>query len=170
MNLFLHFTGFCYRDFCFCISLGTVCQCGFPCVRLLYASRAEGAQLLRPWMLAWREDFGCSGFIEPDQAMMIVELMLTEGYLVSRHTCIGTINCTKVWFVCCSWLLFVLWPGAFCQLRLLTNSDLPGVEKVSTCSVPKEYLNSPYTELPSTIGGHPQTRCNADFWNDLTWL
>ena len=49
--------------------------------RLLYATKAEGAQVLRPWMLGWRQDFGCSGYHEPEQASMIVELMLLEGFL-----------------------------------------------------------------------------------------
>lgn len=32
-------------------------------------------------MLAWRADAGCSGFIEPDIAVLMAELMLTEGLL-----------------------------------------------------------------------------------------
>lgn len=32
-------------------------------------------------MLAWRADAGCSGLIEPEQAQMIMELIMTEGFL-----------------------------------------------------------------------------------------
>ena len=38
--------------------------------------------------------------------------------------------------------------------RLLTDPNVPGVEKLSVTTVPKEYLDSNYCELPSAIGGH----------------
>ena len=41
----------------------------------------EGAQSLRPWMLSWRADHGCSGYIEPETGGLIMELMLVEGFL-----------------------------------------------------------------------------------------
>ncbi|CAK9078225.1 unnamed protein product [Durusdinium trenchii] len=37
--------------------------------------------------------------------------------------------------------------------RMLTDPNLPGVEKISTASIPKEFLDGDYSELPSTIGG-----------------
>ena len=41
----------------------------------------EGPQSLRPWMLSWRADHGCSGYIEPEVGGLIMELMLVEGFL-----------------------------------------------------------------------------------------
>eukprot|EP00435_Cladocopium_sp_Y103_P060864 s625_g22.t1 len=49
--------------------------------RHTYASKFDGPQLCRPWQLAWRADFGCSGFFEPETACLIVELMFVEGHL-----------------------------------------------------------------------------------------
>lgn len=44
--------------------------------------------------------------------------------------------------------------SAYCLfLRMLTDPNLPGVEKISTASIPKEFLDGDYSELPSTIGG-----------------
>ncbi|CAK9009367.1 Uncharacterized protein SCF082_LOCUS10261 [Durusdinium trenchii] len=40
-------------------------------------------------MLAWRADAGCSGLIEPEQAQMIMELIMTEGFL-SNPDIVGT--------------------------------------------------------------------------------
>ena len=40
-----------------------------------------------------------------------------------------------------------------CRLRLLTNPDTPGVEKLSTTAIPREYLDEVYHDLPATIGG-----------------
>ena len=48
-------------------------------VRLHYACETTGGQHLRPWMLAWRADAGCSGFMEPDQLVTICELICFEG-------------------------------------------------------------------------------------------
>lgn len=39
----------------------------------------EGAQMLRPFNLAWRSDFGLSSICEPDEMMTLAELYLTEG-------------------------------------------------------------------------------------------
>ena len=38
-----------------------------------------GAHVLRPWMLAWRADFGLPGSAEPDQIELLAELILSEG-------------------------------------------------------------------------------------------
>ena len=37
--------------------------------------------------------------------------------------------------------------------RLLTDADLAGTEKISGTRVPPEFLDGPYEELPSAIGG-----------------
>lgn len=47
--------------------------------RLNYATDYSGPAYLRPFMLAWRADAGCSGFIEPDIALMMIELVCVEG-------------------------------------------------------------------------------------------
>ncbi|CAK9086345.1 FO synthase subunit 1 [Durusdinium trenchii] len=46
---------------------------------LRYATDTTGPQYLRPWMLAWRADSGCSGYIEPDQlALLFVERIMMD--------------------------------------------------------------------------------------------
>ena len=49
-----------------------------------YAVETNGAQYLRPWMLAWRADSGCSGYMEPDQLISIAELICSEGLLTGN--------------------------------------------------------------------------------------
>lgn len=52
--------------------------------RLLYSKElTAGPQLLRPFHLSWRADFGLSAFIEPDNLVEIVELILLNGLLSS---------------------------------------------------------------------------------------
>lgn len=41
---------------------------------------------LRPWQLAWRADHGISGVIEPEVCEMLMQLMLTEGFLSDPNT------------------------------------------------------------------------------------
>lgn len=48
-------------------------------VRLTYATDFKGSTFLRPFMCAWRADTGCSGYFEPDQAAMMMELIVSEG-------------------------------------------------------------------------------------------
>lgn len=48
-------------------------------MRLHYATNYSDASHLRPYMCAWRADTGCSGFFEPDLALMLMELILSEG-------------------------------------------------------------------------------------------
>ena len=33
----------------------------------------------RPWQLGFREDFGFSGFCEPDEAELLLQLIISEG-------------------------------------------------------------------------------------------
>lgn len=50
--------------------------------RLSYATEFKGSLVhLRPFTLAWRADTGCSGYLEPDQALMILEIIMTKGFL-----------------------------------------------------------------------------------------
>lgn len=118
----------------------------WDCGRVLYATKAEGAQELRPWMLGWRQDFGCSGFHEPEQASMIVELMLLEGFFGCWF--VGTFFCRFRRFLC-----FCCVSCLRSSLRFMSDPNLPGIEKISCCTVPKAYLDSSYSELPSVIGG-----------------
>lgn len=52
-----------------------------PTCRVSYAVDYENQSCLRPYHLSWRGDTGCSGFIEPEQAVCLMEVMLTEGLL-----------------------------------------------------------------------------------------
>ncbi|CAK9072657.1 unnamed protein product, partial [Durusdinium trenchii] len=52
-----------------------------PNNQLHYATNYSDASHLRPYMCAWRADTGCSGFFEPDLALMLMELILSEGFL-----------------------------------------------------------------------------------------
>ena len=47
--------------------------------RTTYAVDYKGATHLRPYMLCWRADAGCSGYIEPEISVVIMELMALEG-------------------------------------------------------------------------------------------
>ena len=46
-----------------------------------------GPQLLRPYHLCWRADFGLSSMIEPDVLLMLAELYLSEGWLSCHVSC-----------------------------------------------------------------------------------
>ena len=53
--------------------------------RLVYSTELTvGAQLLRPFHLSWRADFGLSAIIEPDNLVELVELILLNGLLRSN--------------------------------------------------------------------------------------
>lgn len=70
-----------------------ICYETWPiCLRFEYAREMNGPQILRPWMLGWRSDFSCSGFHEPEQASMIAELMLTEGFLGAQYEAFYDVN------------------------------------------------------------------------------
>ena len=47
--------------------------------RKTYASTMDKPCLLRPWMLAFRSDFGISGFLDPEVGELLVQLIMTEG-------------------------------------------------------------------------------------------
>lgn len=57
---------------------------------------------------------------------------------------------------------FMLIPSALSPLRprMLTNPDMPEVEKLSTTKVPAEFLDSASAELPSVFGGQSQSHVN----------
>ena len=46
-----------------------------------YITSLEEAGVARPWMLSWRADFGTSGLVEPDNFELLVQLLLSEGFL-----------------------------------------------------------------------------------------
>ena len=53
--------------------------------------------LARPWMLSWRADFGTAGLAEPEQFEMLMQLVLSEGFL-SDPDMIATekVSCVRV--------------------------------------------------------------------------
>jgi hypothetical protein len=51
------------------------------CWRLVYSNELTvGAQVLRPFHLAWRADFGLSAIIEPETLVELAELILLHGF------------------------------------------------------------------------------------------
>lgn len=50
-------------------------------LRRHYATEYAGPAFLRPWMLAFRKDTGCSGMVEPEVATRIMESIMVEGLL-----------------------------------------------------------------------------------------
>lgn len=116
-----------------------------PC-RHTYASTFEGPQLCRPWQLAWRADFGCSGFFEPETACLIVELMLVEGHLGFKLEVSSRVGCQCLQWHCLSRVISLV-AVVFIDMRMMTDPDLPGWEKISTTRLPQEFLDDPYEEL-----------------------
>ena len=57
---------------------GTVFPTSF--LRCLYATSLDiaGTLQLRPWMLSFRADYGLAGYVEPEVAEMLVQLILSE--------------------------------------------------------------------------------------------
>ena len=63
----------------------------------------EKPGLARPWMLAWRADFGTAGLCDPDTFQDLLELILSEGFLsdpdqlaAEKLSCVAV---TKSWLV-----------------------------------------------------------------------
>lgn len=44
--------------------------------------KERGPKVLRPYQLAWRADFGLTQMCDPDELESLVELILSEGFLV----------------------------------------------------------------------------------------
>ena len=116
--------------------------------RLEYATSFDGAAQCRPWMLHWRADYGCSGYLEPDQATLILELIFSEGF--PGHTALKN-NVMANFFGFAPGNIGFLSDLQF--LRFLSDPNLPGVEKLATTRVPVEFLEKPAEELPSVFGG-----------------
>ena len=113
-------------------------------MRLHYATNYSDASHLRPYMCAWRADTGCSGFFEPDLALMLMELILSEG-------CPGHLN--LIYSVCVTKPKKNYIHLAQClSPRFLSDPDLPGCEKVAATQIPQEYLDAEYVALPSLDG------------------
>eukprot|EP00434_Breviolum_minutum_P027937 symbB.v1.2.024718.t1/scaffold2362.1/size81346/1 len=49
--------------------------------RKVYSTDMKGAGLVRPWQCSWRGDFGISSMVDPEQAEVLMELYLQEGFL-----------------------------------------------------------------------------------------
>ena len=41
----------------------------------------KGVGQIRPWQCSWRADSGISGMIDPEQAELLMELYVLEGFL-----------------------------------------------------------------------------------------
>lgn len=115
--------------------------------------------LLRPWMLGFRSDFGLSGFVDPEQAVMLMELIALEGsfpqlvasavFMKSSQGLLHHVHesCTAI-------------PCLNCGLRFNSDPDKVGVEKLNMTKVPPEYLEAPYEELPHlNAGSHSSSEC-----------
>ena len=50
-------------------------------LRTHYITSLEESGVARPWMFSWRADFGTSGLVEPDNFELLVQLVLSEGFL-----------------------------------------------------------------------------------------
>lgn len=60
--------------------LGFLSPRSFP--RKVYASEFKtGACFLRPYMLGFRQDFGYSGMHEPEEYLLLTQIILQEGFL-----------------------------------------------------------------------------------------
>ena len=75
---------------------------GHP-IRTQYLTSTEQPGLARPWMLAWRADFGTSGMVDPEVFEQLVQLVCSEGFL-SDPNCIATekVSCREI---CQAWLV-----------------------------------------------------------------
>lgn len=57
------------------------CPAWFVTRRATYCDEpTKGPQVVRPWNLAWRSDFGLSHFVEPEEMLQLAELYLLEGF------------------------------------------------------------------------------------------
>ena len=87
--------------------------------------------LLRPWQLGFRSDFGFAGVQEPDDAERLMELILTETFLVPIP---------RPLLAC----LLHSYSGC-CRFR--TDSDLPGVEKLAVVPPSPALLERPWKPM-----------------------
>lgn len=102
----------------------------------------EGSVVCRPWMMAWRADHSVSGWAEPEVLEQLMELEMSEG-------CLGDNNLLHMHVHNFSKFIQSKLPLP----RMRTNPDLPGVERVSTTSVPNTFLESKVVDLPSLVPG-----------------
>ena len=92
-------------------------------------------------MLAWRADFGVSGMADPEVCTMLVELILSEGFL-DRKQVLNRMHSEHV----ASHVMDVTSDTSFLLLRFLTDPNNSGAEKISATAVPEAYLDSPAPE------------------------
>lgn len=110
-----------------------------PC-RLSYSAELSvGPQILRPFHLAWRADFGLSALIEPETVIELAELILLNGLLVNLQDQGSNVLCRFG----SAFHLLVL--GIF---RFRTDAGtMQGVEKLSVTSPDSAFLKGSYTAL-----------------------
>ena len=66
-------------------------------LRANYITSFDERGLARPWMLAFRADFGASGLAEPDTFEQLLQLILREGFLTCPDLMsVEKLSCCKV--------------------------------------------------------------------------
>lgn len=98
--------------------------------------------MARPWQLSWRSDHGLAGCAEPEQVLLLAELILTESLL--------RVNLNHVTFTSDETRRPKNWTH---QPRFRSNADLGGVEKISIAKVTSEWLESDYSPLKPLHSG-----------------
>lgn len=77
INFAITFTIFTNQQRCFSFESLASKRC---CRIQNWAQDLDGPVFLRPWMLAWRADYGLAGMAEPDEFTKLVELVATSGF------------------------------------------------------------------------------------------
>jgi len=66
-------------------------------LRATYITSFEESGLARPWMLAFRADFGTSGLADPDTFEQLLQLIMSEGFLSCPDLMsVEKLSCCKV--------------------------------------------------------------------------
>ena len=66
-------------------------------VRTKYITSFDVSGFARPWMLAWRSDFGTSGLYDPDMFLELIQLIMSEGFLTDPdQISVEKLSCCQV--------------------------------------------------------------------------
>ena len=117
-----------------------------------------------------RTDFGIAGYAEPEETLTLIELILTEGFLFDGF---------DVFAVMC----FMVCPRLNQQfdvaLRFLSNSAIPGTERIAVTAPDSAFMDSEYKGLPLLHGSALKVNMIASFcivikiyctWNQIRAL
>ncbi|CAL1141851.1 unnamed protein product [Cladocopium goreaui] len=62
-----------------------------------YITSFDVSGFARPWMLAWRSDFGTSGLYDPDMFLELIQLIMSEGFLTDPdQISVEKLSCCQV--------------------------------------------------------------------------